>query len=279
MHSDLQKSLKEACGFIQSRISIKPKIAVTLGSGLSSFASELKEAVSIPFSEIPHFEAPTVEGHGGNFVAGLLGKIPVAVLQGRVHYYEGHDPHQVVFPTRVLAQLGVTKVLLSNASGGLDARMKPGDFMVIRDHINLTGMNPLRGPNPEFLGPRFPDMSDPYDGKLRSLLQRALENSKVRFSEGVYCGVAGPCYETAAEVRYLQVIGGHAVGMSTVAETIAARHAGLKVAGLACITNLATGLGTGHISHQEVKDIAKQVEKQFAQVVRDFLVEASAEAN
>lgn len=271
MSSDLQKALQDTCSFLQGKIKIKPKIAVTLGSGLSAFAKELKSSVSIPYSEIPHFKAPTVEGHGGNFVAGLLGSIPVAVLQGRIHYYEGHDPAQVVFPTRVLATLGVKTLLISNAAGGLDPSQRPGDFMIIRDHINLTGMNPLRGPNPEFLGPRFPDMSDAYTLALRPKLRRALESAKARFSEGVYCGVAGPCYETAAEVRFLQIIGGQAVGMSTVAETIAARHAGMQVAGLACITNLATGLSSGPISHQEVKDIAQQVEKQFAHVVSTFL--------
>lgn len=271
MLDQLKRELSEATIFIRDQMPHHPTIGITLGSGLSAFADRLEKPIRIAFSKIPHFVTPTVEGHGGNLVIGFLGDVAVAVLQGRIHAYEGHDPARVVFPTRVLAQLGVKTLILTNASGGLDPRMRPGDFMIIRDHINLTGQNPLRGPNPEFLGPRFPDMSEPYDRKLREILNAALTGAKARFSEGIYCGVNGPCYETAAEVRYLQSIGGHAVGMSTVFEAIAARHAGLRLAGLACITNLATGLSQAQISHDDVKHTAKQVEGQLTHALTQFV--------
>lgn len=270
MLTELQCHLSEATIFIRDQVPFQPHLAFTLGSGLSAFADKLTRATRIPFSSIPYFFAPTVEGHGGNLVAGYIQDVPVIALQGRVHYYEGHSPESVVFPTRVLAQLGIKSLVLTNAAGGLSPNMRPGDFMIIKDHINLTGMNPLRGPNPDFLGPRFPDMSEPYDPKMRTALAKALELAGARSTEGVYCGVAGPCYETAAEVRFLQQIGGHAVGMSTVAETIAARHAGMKVAGLSCITNLATGLSSSQVTHDEVKEIAKRVESQFAEALVKF---------
>lgn len=270
MLTELQRQLSEATIFIRDQMPLQPHLAFTLGSGLSAFAEKITRAVKIPFSSIPHFYAPTVEGHGGHLVAGYIGEVPVLALQGRIHYYEGHSPDSVVFPTRVLAQLGIKSLVLTNAAGGLSAKMAPGDFLIIKDHINLTGMNPLRGPNPDFLGPRFPDMSEPYDKKMSEHLATSLKKAGARYSEGVYCGVSGPSYETAAEVRYLQHIGGHAVGMSTVAETIAARHAGLRVAGLSCITNLATGLSTGKVTHDEVKEIAKRVESQFAQALIHF---------
>lgn len=275
MLDELKRQLSEATIFIRDQMPYHPRVGVTLGSGLSGFASSLENAVTVPFAKIPHFSSPTVEGHSGNLVCGLLNGVPVAVLQGRIHYYEGHSPQHVVFPTRVLAQLGVKTLLLTNASGGLDPRMKPGDFMIIRDHINLTGQNPLRGPNPEFLGPRFPDMSAPYDPHLAEVLKGSLTKARARFSEGVYAGVTGPCYETAAEVRFLQVAGANAVGMSTVMEAIAARHLGMRLAGMACITNLATGLSREHISHEDVKLVGQQVETCFAEAVKDF-VQAAA---
>jgi purine-nucleoside phosphorylase len=271
MVETLKRHLSEATILIRDQMPHHPKIGIILGSGLSGFADSLERAIKIPYAKIPHFSPPTVEGHGGNFVCGFIAGIPVAVMQGRIHYYEGHEPEKVIFSTRVLAQLGVKTLLVTNASGGLDPKMAPGDFMIIRDQINLTGQNPLRGPNPDFIGPRFPDMSEPFDPFLADTLKASLKQLRARFSEGVYCGVNGPCYETAAEVRYLHQIGGHAVGMSTVFEVIAARHAGLRVAGLSCITNLATGLSRDHISHDDVKSTAKKVEGQFNQVLRDFV--------
>ncbi len=269
--AELKKKLDETVEYIRRKTSVRPLVGITLGSGLSSFADQLENTTRLPFAEIPHFIAPTVEGHGGHLVIGHLGRIPVAILQGRVHFYEGHDMAEVVFPTRTLARLGIQILVLTNAAGGLVPSMSSGDFMVIRDHINLTGANPLRGPNPDFLGVRFPDMSEPYDAQLAKLLKSSLEKSEARFSEGVYAGVSGPCYETAAEVRFLQTIGAQAVGMSTVSETIAARHCDLRVVGLSCITNPATGLTKAKISHEEVKDIAKLVERSFAATLRDFV--------
>lgn len=267
----MKLKLDEAAKFVKPLMVGAPKIAITLGSGLSSFAKNLRDSKSIPFSEIPHFSPPTVEGHGGNLVFGRLNGIDLIVLQGRIHFYEGHDWSHVVFPTRLMAHLGIKTLILTNAAGGLEPGMRPGDFMVIKDHINLTGGNPLRGPNLDFLGPRFPDMSDLYDLSLREVLKNTLSSARVRHTEGVYVGVSGPSYETAAEVRFLRMIGAQAVGMSTVAETIAARHAGLRVAGISCITNLATGLTREKISHDEVKDIANRVEQQFASALTEFI--------
>jgi purine-nucleoside phosphorylase len=272
MPTELARQLSDATNFIRDQISLHPRIGITLGSGLSSFADHLDETVRIPFAKIPHFSKPTVEGHGEYLIVGKLQGIAVAVLQGRIHYYEGHDLAKVVFPTRVLAQMGVKSLLLTNASGGLSPKMQPGDFMIIEDHINLIGQNPLRGPNPDFLGPRFPDLSELYDPDLRAQLRTSLKKLKARFTEGVYCGVSGPSYETAAEVRFLGKIGAHAVGMSTVAEAIAARHASMRVAGLACITNLATGLSKQKITHEEVKLAGQMIQKQFADILRDYVV-------
>ncbi len=265
------KKLNETKNFIEQRSRVRPVVGLTLGSGLASFADEIEVVDRIPYSEIPHFSPPTVEGHPGDLIIGHIHKLPVAVLTGRIHFYEGHSMEHVVFPTRALGKLGVKTLILTNAAGGMDPKMKPGHLMLIRDHINLTGHNPLRGENVAELGPRFPDMTNPYDPELSDQLLKILKAHKVPHSEGVYCGVAGPCYETAAEVRYLQKIGGHAVGMSTVAETIAARHMGLKVVGLSCITNLSTGLSDEKISHEDVKAVAKRVEQQFVTVLKEFL--------
>ncbi|MBX7230515.1 MAG: purine-nucleoside phosphorylase [Bdellovibrionales bacterium] len=271
MEELIKTHFEETISLIHKKFSLRPKIAITLGSGLSSFADQLVGAQFLKYNQIPHFMPTTVSGHEGQLVCGYLDEVPVYLLQGRTHYYEGHELSRVVYPTQVMAQLGVKILLLTNASGGLNPNMKPGDFMVIKDHINLVGANPLRGPNLGFLGPRFPDMSEPYQQTLRDVLKNILVELNLGFSEGVYCGVAGPSYETAAEVRFLQMIGGHAVGMSTVAENIAARHSGLLVAGLCCITNLATGLTTQLVTHEEVKENAKKAENNVAQVIKKFV--------
>lgn len=270
MKSIVQK-LNETRHYIFSKTKLRPRVAVTLGSGLSHFSEELQIDREFLYEDIPHFLPPSVEGHPGALLIGHLNQTPVAVLQGRVHYYEGHNLNEVTFPTRTLGWLGVQKLLLTNAAGGLDPNMKPGQFMIIKDHINLTGENPLRGINAPELGPRFPDMSEPYCKELAQVLKDCLDSQKALFSEGVYCGVQGPCYETAAEVRYLGLIGGHAVGMSTVPEVIVARHQGMRVAGLSCITNLGTGLSTKPLEHGEVQEVAAQSATVFKAVVRDFL--------
>jgi purine-nucleoside phosphorylase len=275
MNDNLLKRIRQSVEFIKKRTDIKPQIGLTLGSGLAAFADQLQDATAIPYNEIPHFVPPSVEGHPGQMVLGTVGDVPVVVLRGRIHFYEGHSLDQVVYPTRVMAQLGIQKLILTNAAGGLDPCMRPGDFMVIDDHINLTGTNPLIGPNIAELGLRFPDMTEAYD---RALCERALKvfsDLKIRHSRGVYCGVSGPTYETAAEVRYLQLIGGHAVGMSTVPETIAAKHMGLRVCGVSCISNLATGISSSPITHDEVKETTARVEHDFARFLSQFIAEAS----
>ncbi len=265
------EKLTEAASYIRSRCPLRPKVAITLGSGLASFGNKVSIDCEIAYADIPFFVPPTVDGHPGKLLLGHIGKVPVAILQGRLHYYEGLKLEQVVFPTRVVAQIGVETLILTNASGGLDSKMKPGDFMIIEDHINLTGNNPLIGPNIQELGLRFPDMSEPYDKKLNDVLASILKKRSVPFHRGIYCGVSGPTYETAAEVRYLHQIGGHAVGMSTVPETIAAKHMGLRVCGIACITNLATGLVAGKVTHEDVKETGAKVEAQFSDFLYDFV--------
>lgn len=246
-------------------------MGVILGSGLGAFVDQIQVDATLPYDEIPGFIAPTVEGHGGRLILGTVGGVPIACLQGRVHYYEGHSMASVVHPTRTIAMLGIETLLLTNSAGGLDPNMRPGDFMIIDDHINLMGDNPLKGPNLAQLGPRFPDMSEAYDRKLSERMAEILTKMGIRFSRGIYCGVSGPTYETPAEVRYLQMIGGRAVGMSTVPESIAANHLGLRVCALSCITNPAAGLSVGRLSHDEVTQTAKLVEQTFCEFLKEFI--------
>lgn len=264
-----EQRLAETRNFLFAKTKLRPRLGFVLGSGLSGFAKNVQVDVEIPFGEIPHFAVSSVEGHPGRLLFGTIDQVPVAVLLGRLHAYEGLTFQQVVFPVRVLAQLGVNTLVVTNAAGGLKASMKAGDFMVIRDQLNMTGDNPLRGPNLE-IGPRFVDMTEPYDSKLSQILVKALKQEKVRAHQGVYVGVLGPTYETAAEVKFYAKMGGGSVGMSTVAEVIAARHAGLKVVGLSCITNLGTGLSQKRLTHEDVKDVAGQVEIKFARTLLNF---------
>ena len=271
MGSELLGKIKESVDFIQSKSNIRPRVGLTLGSGLSSFADSIDVDCKIPYSEIPHFIPPSIEGHPGQMVLGKIKDVPIVILQGRIHFYEGHSLDQVVFPTRVIAQLGIEKLILTNAAGGLDPKMNPGDLMVITDHINLTGNNPLIGPNIAELGLRFPDMTEAYDPEMSEIALGILQELKISHASGVYCGVTGPTYETAAEVRYLAKIGGTAVGMSTVPENIAAKHMGLRVCGVSCISNLATGISNMPITHDEVKEVAAKVEKSFSNFLRTFI--------
>lgn len=265
----IDKQLQETVEFIKKRGAIKPSIGFVLGSGLGAFAKEVSAVAEIPFKDIPHFCPVTVEGHSGKLVIGTLAGVNVAVLQGRLHAYEGLSWDQVIYPVRTLAALGVKTLVVTNAAGGLKKTMKAGDFMVINDIINMTGDNPLRGPNWNY-GPRFVDMTEPFDKKLIAPLKAALKKQKARVSEGVYVGVMGPTYETAAEINFYCKIGGGSVGMSTVAEVIAARHAGMKVVGLSCITNLGTGLSKVKLSHEEVKEVAQRVEDKFSRALVEF---------
>lgn len=260
---DVLDKLQETTQYIRSQSQLKPRIGIVLGSGLGAFVNHIEVETEIPFAEIPNFVAPSVEGHSGRLVLGKLHDVPLAVMQGRVHYYEGHSMEQVAYPMRTMAMLGIETAILTNSAGGLDPNMKPGDLMVIEDHINLMGYNPLMGPNIKNLGPRFPDMTEAYDRELTSKMLRILEEQKVPHWKGVYCGVSGPTYETPAEVRFLQTIGGKAVGMSTVPESIAANHLGLRVCAVSCITNPAAGIHTTKLTHEEVTEMANSVEKTF----------------
>lgn len=267
------EELQESVSFIRSRYPTKPRIGVILGSGLGAFVKDLEIEGTLSFKDIPNFMPPTVEGHSGNLIFGRVGQHSVVVLQGRNHYYEGHSMETVVFPTRTLALLGIEILILTNSAGGFGDTMQAGDFMIIEDHINLMGMNPLMGPNIKELGPRFPDMTEAYDKHLIQQMEQVLQKQGTRYHKGIYCGVSGPTYETPAEVRYLKMIGGKAVGMSTVPESIAANHLGLRVAALSCITNLAAGISNRKLSHDEVTDTAKKVEMQFTSFLKEFITQ------
>lgn len=270
-----EKKLQETAAYLEKRTSLRPRLGFVLGSGLSGFAKRVKADVEIPFQDIPHFTKVSVEGHPGRLVIGKLDGVDVAVMQGRLHAYEGLSFDQVIYPMRTLATFGVKTVMVTNAAGGLLPKMKPGDFMVIRDHINMTGDNPLRGANVA-IGPRFVDMTDPYDKDLTKLLKESLRQEKVRFHEGVYVGVMGPTYETAAEIKFYAKMGGGSVGMSTVAEVIAARHCGVRIVGLSCVTNLGTGLSKIKLNHEDVKDMAAKVEAKFIRTLVTFTAKAKA---
>lgn len=265
------QKLQETVSYIRSKISAKPRVGIILGSGLGAFVRDIEITHTFPFNEIPNFLPPTVEGHSGNLIFGKVGNNEVAILQGRNHYYEGHSMDMVVFPTRTLAMLGIEVLVLTNSAGGFGETMQAGDFMIIEDHINLMGMNPLMGPNIKELGPRFPDMTEAYDKKLIGLMEEVFKSQGTKYHKGVYCGVSGPTYETPAEIRYLKMIGGKAVGMSTVPEAIAGNHLGLRVAALSCITNLAAGISSRKLSHQEVTDTARRVEQKFSTFLKEFI--------
>lgn len=248
----------------------EPRAAFVLGSALGPFAEAVGDAVSVPFSEIPHLRSPTAEGHAGRFVAGTVRGLPVLVMSGRLHAYEGWELDEVTFPIRVIAALGVETIVLTNAAGGIDLSFAAGDLMVIEDHLNLTGANPLTGPNDDRLGPRFPDMTNAYDPALRELLHLAAARIGLTLRGGVYAGLSGPNYETAAEVRMLRAIGAHAVGMSTVYEAIVARHSGLRLAGISCITNAAVGDASSPLSHTEVMNTALRSAESFQALLEGF---------
>lgn len=264
---DVYERISEAAGFIGNRCPIVPRVGVVLGSGLGEFAASIAEQTVIPYTEIPYFKPTNVAGHAGRLVLGRLGSVAVAVLQGRAHYYEGHDLGEVVFPVRVLARLGIQSLLLTNAAGGINRGFRPGDLMIIRDHLNLMGHNPLYGPNDERLGPRFPEMNAVYDPAFQELIATALAESGRTPWRGVYAALGGPSYETPAEVRMLALLGADAAGMSTAPEAICARHLGLRVAGISCITNLAAGIADSPPSHQEVMETADRVKDDLVRLL------------
>jgi purine-nucleoside phosphorylase len=267
MTSLIYQNLHEAVEFIKSKTILKPRIGIILGSGMGNVAEIIKAEVTLDYSTIPHFGVTSVEGHKGKLVLGHIDDIPVALLQGRLHLYEGHSMAEVVFPTRVLAMLGIQALIVTNAAGGLEKKMRAGDFMAISDHINLMGDNPLKGKNIDQMGPRFPDMSEAYDGAFLKASLSTAKKLKITMTSGVYAGLQGPTYETPAEVRFLKIIGAQAVGMSTVPEVIAANHFGIRVCGISCITNAAAGLSKAKLSHSEVTEVTKQVEVKFKQFI------------
>ena len=262
---NLYERVMDAVDFIKKIYTPVPQVGVVLGSGLGEFAESVAEPTSIAYADVPHFKTVSVAGHAGRLVLGNIGPVSVAVLQGRLHYYEGHDIADVVFPVRVLAKLGIRSLLLTNAAGGINPAFQPGNLMIIRDHINLTGLNPLRGANDERLGPRFPDMSAAYDPAIQEIIAAALEEGGLPGRRGVYAGLIGPSYETPAEIHTLAALGADAVGMSTVSEAICARHMGMRVAGISCITNLAAGISAQPLSHREAIETAERVK---ADVIR-----------
>jgi purine-nucleoside phosphorylase len=244
---------------IRSRTHLRPRIAVVLGSGLGAFAEELTDRCEIPYGEIPGWPHSTAIGHAGTLVLGRLGMIEVAVMSGRVHLYEGYSPEQVVFGVRVLGKLGVKALALTNAAGGINLSLSRGGLVLISDHINLQGSNPLVGPNDESLGPRFPDMSEAYSARYREVAKKTAAGLGIPLGEGVYAALLGPSYETPAEIRYLRAIGADLVGMSTVPEVIAANHMGMKILAISCVTNMAAGILPQKISHEEVLETGVMV--------------------
>lgn len=268
---NILQELAAATAKIRSEFPDPPDMGLVLGSGLGAFADRLEQGVSIPFGEIPGFPVAGVSGHAGRLVLGRLRGKTLAILQGRVHYYEGHSMSRVVFPVRVLCRLGINAVIMTNAAGGIRRGFLPGDLMVIGDHINFMGANPLVGPNIQELGPRFPDMSAVYDPEMRLLALDILNEMGLPAHEGVYAAMSGPVYETPAEISMLSVMGADAVGMSTVPEAMAVRHMGVRVAGFSCITNLAAGIGTGTLSHDEVKETAARVQQNFETLLDRFV--------
>ena len=274
--SSLLARLDEAATLVRSRTPLRPAVGVVLGSGLGAFADALEEAAVLPFGEIPHFPASTVDGHRGALVVGLCRGVPVAVMKGRVHFYEGYRLDEVVFPVRVLGRLGVRALLLTNAAGAINPAFAPGDLMVIEDHVNLLG-NPLPGRNEDALGPRFPDMSEAYDRRLRDALEAAGRAAGARVHRGVYVAMTGPSYETPAEIRMARVLGADAVGMSTVPEVIAARHVGMRVAGLSCLTNMAAGVSDRALDHAEVLETGERTKAALLEVLARVVAAAARE--
>lgn len=267
------KRVGEAAAYIAEQVSERPRIAVILGSGLGDLADQLAGATAIPYGEIPHFAETTVVGHRGRLVCGRLGETWVWAQQGRFHYYEGWTMADVVRPVRVLRRLGVDVFIITNAAGGINPAFSPGDLMLIADHLNLTGTNPLLGPNEDAFGPRFPDMTQAYDSELRALAHRVTAGLDLELREGVYAGLTGPTFETPAEIRMLRMLGADAVGMSTVAEVIAARHMGARVLGISCISNMAAGMLPEPLNHEEVLATGKRVAHAFGRLVAGVVAE------
>jgi len=268
----------EAKQLIESRTALKPRIGVVLGSGLGAFADELSDRTDIPYGEIPNWPCSTAVGHAGKLILGKLGELPVAVMAGRAHLYEGYSPAQVIYGVRVLRALGVESMVFTNAAGGINLELERGGLVLISDHINLQGVNPLCGPNDDLLGPRFPDMSEAYSRKCREIAKSVATELCVPLKEGVYAAMLGPSYETPAEIRFLRTIGADVVGMSTVLESIAANHMGMRVLGISCVTNMAAGvLPLSKINHEEVLETGAMVRDTLVRFLKALLPRLAAE--
>jgi purine-nucleoside phosphorylase len=264
----LYERAEHAARTIRAQVADEARIGLVLGSGLGAFANELEESIAIPYGEIPGFARSTVEGHAGRLVSGKVAGVPVVVLQGRFHFYEGYALEEVTFPIRVLGLLGIKTLILTNAAGGLNNSFKQGALMMISDHLNLMGANPLRGANDARFGTRFPDLSDVYDREFQEAAMAEAQAMKLELKRGIYAALTGPSYETPAEIRMLRALGADAVGMSTVPEAIIARHMGIKVLGLSCITNMAAGVLDRPIDHAEVMETGEQVAATFGELLR-----------
>ena len=262
--------VERAAAYLKPRLP-QADIAIVLGSGLAELANMLEDKTIVDYRDIPDFPQPTVLGHGGQLICGRVGGKTIYAFSGRFHYYEGHDPWTVVRHVRVMAALGCSTLILTNASGGVNTDFTAGDLMLITDHINLMGFNPLRGGNYDPWGPRFPDMSEAYDKQYRELALKVAAGQGTELRQGVYCGLAGPNYETPAEIRMLRLLGADAVGMSTVPETLAARHLGLRVLGLSCVTNMAAGVLDKKLTHEEVFATGKQAEQKFSRLLAGII--------
>lgn len=266
--STLYDRAERAARAIRARADVDAKIAIVLGSGLGGFADEFQDSVSLPYREIPGFVSSTAEGHVGSLVIGKVGAVPVMAMQGRVHSYEGYTLEEVTFPIRTFKLLGINTLILTNAAGGIDVQLSQGSLMVISDHLNLMGMNPLRGPNDEQFGPRFPDLTEVYARELQELASEEARALDIAVRRGIYAALSGPSYETPAEIHMLRAFGADAVGMSTVPEAIVARHMGMKVLGISCITNMAAGISENPINHAEVMETGQRVREKFTELLR-----------
>lgn len=265
------QQITEAAQYLKSIYKNTPKIGLILGSGLGVLGEEVENATKISYENIPNFPVSTVEGHAGQLVFGTINGVEVVVMQGRFHYYEGYSFEKVTFPIRVMKELGVEKLIVTNAAGGVNTEFKPGDLMIISDHINNFGTNPLIGPNDSKLGVRFPDMSTAYCKDLRALAKEVADNLSIEVKEGVYVGNTGPTYETPAEVKMFRILGGDAVGMSTVPEVIVANHAKLSVLGISCISNMAAGILDQPLNHEEVIETTEKVKADFLKLVKEVV--------
>ena len=274
---DLYSRAERAASTIRARTSEEARIAIVLGSGLGGFAEEFKNAVRIPYQQIPGFVTSTAQGHAGSLVIGRVEGVPVLAMQGRMHYYEGYSLEEVTFPIRTFKLLGIETLILTNAAGGIDVQLSQGALMVISDHLNLMGVNPLRGPNDERFGPRFPDMSEVYSRELQERVVEEARELGVTVRRGIYAALAGPSYETPAEIHMLRAFGADAVGMSTVPEAIVARQMGMNVLGISCITNMAAGISENPINHEEVIETGQKVRATFTQLLRRVIAKAGGQ--